>query len=133
VRKQPEIVVTAAVLRRDDKILLARRAPGQRMAGTWEFPGGTLEPGETPEECLRRELEEELAISAEVGALLDTYRHAYPCGAIRIMFFDVPRFSGEPHAVVHDQLAWVTPDEMDSFNLSPADIPFAGRLRSVPS
>lgn len=103
------------------------------MAGLWEFPGGTLEPDETPEECLRRELNEELGITSEIGPLLDAYRHTYPEGIIHIMFFDVPSFSGEPRAIVHDRLAWVTPNEMGRFDLSPADIPFSDRLRSVPS
>jgi len=123
-------VVTAALIRRDGKVLLARRAPGQRMAGKWEFPGGTVEPGETPAQCLKRELREELGIEAVIGEQLASTDYTYPRGPIRLLLFDVPSFTGSIELHVHDKLTWVKPVTLLSHDLAPADVPLAKSILS---
>lgn len=122
------VIVTAALIRRDGQVLLTRRAPGQPMAGRWEFPGGTVEPGETPAQCLGRELREELGIEAAIGEQVASTDHVYPRGPIRLLLFAVPSFSGSITLNVHDKLAWVEPADLLSYDLAPADVPLARSL-----
>ena len=82
------MIVAAAVIERDGYVLIAKRKQGWHEAGKWEFPGGTLEEGETPEQCLKRELQEELAIVTEVGALFCKSEYSYtPDWTIRLMVY----------------------------------------------
>ena len=119
------IPVCAAVILRSGKVLLARRAPGRRHAGLWEFPGGRIEDGETPSAALARELKEELGIDAVVGAELTRARHAYDFGEIELIAFLVSKFTGEITLVDHDQLAWVEARRLLEYELAPADVPIA--------
>ena len=89
------IVVLAAVVERDGAFLLTRRLSGTHLAGTWEFPGGKCEPGESHEDCLRRELIEELAVTAEIGAEIFTITHAYPEKTVELHFYRC-RIHGTP-------------------------------------
>lgn len=121
--------VAAAVLCRGGKILLARRAPNKKMAGLWEFPGGKVEEGESSGQALQRELKEELGIDVDPGPELMTHRHAYDFGVIdlvSVMCWCVT--DGDFSSTDHDQLAWVAPADLRSFNLAPADVPTAERL-----
>jgi len=120
--------ICAGVLLRSGKILLARRAPGRRHAGQWEFPGGRIEAGETPAEALRRELREEFGIEAEVGAEAARSRHRYDYGEIELIALLVPRFSGELKLTDHDQVAWVEARRLLEYALLPADVPIAQTL-----
>jgi mutator protein MutT len=120
--------VTAAILRRDGLVLLARRPPGGRLAGYWEFPGGKIEPGETPEACLARELSEELGIEVAVGAFLAGHVHEEDGGAIELLAYEVEHLAGELQAHEHDAIAWVAPEELLSWHLAPADVPIARRV-----
>lgn len=122
------IRVTGALITDGDKILIARRAPGQSLAGHWEFPGGKVEPGETPEESLRRELYEELGIVAEVGEHFATSVHHHPRGTIELQVYFARIKSGQLVLKVHDAVAWVTPGELLEYDLLPADLPIAQRL-----
>jgi mutator protein MutT len=116
-----EIEVSAAVLRRDGRLLITRRPAGGHLAGLWEFPGGKRKEGESHEECLRRELREELGVEVSVGALLREVRHAYPEKTVRIRFFECRLPGGDPEPIGCPELRWVLPAELSSFEFPPAD------------
>jgi 8-oxo-dGTP diphosphatase len=124
-----EKLVTAAIIRKDDSVLLARRSPGERLAGFWEFPGGKVESGETPESCLARELIEELGIRAKIGKKVAESSYNYEHGNFRLVAYSVEWISGEPSPNVHDRLDWVKIDDLNSYQLLPADIPIVECLQ----
>lgn len=117
------IDVTAAIIVKDDKVLAARRGPGKHLEGYWEFPGGKLEPFETPENCLERELSEEFAIRAVVGAFIGESQYDYGSKIVRLLAFEVEHLSGEFKLIDHDELRWLAYDELFSVDWAPADIP----------
>jgi len=119
--------VTAAVIIEDSRLFLARRPLGDPLAGSWELPGGKVEPGETPEECLARELVEELAMMCEVGELLATTIYHYEHGSFEMLAYRVVR-SSEYELQVHDSSAWVTSAELTSMRLAPADVDLIRQL-----
>ncbi|MBI3553101.1 MAG: (deoxy)nucleoside triphosphate pyrophosphohydrolase [Elusimicrobia bacterium] len=121
--------VAAAVLIRGGKVLLARRAPHKSQAGLWEFPGGKIEPGETPQHALVRELKEELGLTVTPGPEIFAHRHAYAHGMIELISVLCRcENAGDLASTDHDQLAWVAPADLPSYELAPADIPTAERL-----
>ncbi|HEY3318463.1 MAG TPA: (deoxy)nucleoside triphosphate pyrophosphohydrolase [Coriobacteriia bacterium] len=120
-------IVTAAVLIEDSRLLLARRAPHDRLPGYWELPGGKLEPGETPQECLARELREELAMTAEIGEMVAETLHKYAHGCFRLIALKTVRLS-EFELLVHDRVAWVARDEIGEYRLAPADVALVDNL-----
>ena len=120
--------VTAAIIERDGRIFIARRAPQENFAGFWEFPGGKVEPGETPEDCLIRELQEEFGIRAAVRAFVGENVHAYESGSIRLLAYEVDIIEGEISLSVHDAFDWVEPPALPDHGLLPADIPIARKL-----
>ncbi len=103
------ITVTAAVLEKDGRILIARRKRGDRLADKWEFPGGKIEEGETPEACLRRELQEELGIDVSVGGFVGRSCHRYPHGEIELLAYRVTHLSGDFQLHDHEEIRWVSP------------------------
>jgi len=109
----PSLRVTAAVLERDGKILVARRRPGLRFAGLWEFPGGKLEEAEEPARGLERELAEELGIRARVGGFLCAVPYIGPGLSIELLVFRAVHVSGQIRPVDHDEVRWLEPSEMD--------------------
>lgn len=113
--------VTAAVIERQGEVLIARRKPSSGQGGKWEFPGGTIEPGETPEQCLARELKEELGIEPEVGEFIAQSRVATDGWILELLAFRVRSYKGEARASVHDELRWVEPRDLSSFDLAQAD------------
>ncbi|MBI4424327.1 MAG: (deoxy)nucleoside triphosphate pyrophosphohydrolase [Elusimicrobia bacterium] len=119
------IRATAAVLERDGKILLARRRPGGPLSGLWEFPGGKIEPGEAPADCLKRELLEELGLDAEIGATIATTLHRYPGGEVELTALEARCASGEPELRDHEEFAWVEPSRLLEYSLAPADVAIA--------
>lgn len=122
------IQVTAAIIRKGSKILIARRAPNQHLAGYWEFPGGKIEEGETPQECLKRELEEELGIVVNVGTFFMENEHHYEDKIILLQAYECDHISGDILLNAHDQIEWVEPSEFVNFGFAPADIPFIKAL-----
>lgn len=106
------IPVVTGLIRKGEKILVGQRPVGHTLAGQWEFPGGKIERNESPEEALIRELREELAIEAEIGELKLAGTHTYGDTGIVILFYEVQFWKGEPKAVHHMELRWVTPDEL---------------------
>jgi 8-oxo-dGTP diphosphatase len=125
-------IVTAGVLRNEDgRVLLVRRAPGQKLAGKWEFPGGKVEEGESLSECLKRELHEELGIEVRVGDIIATSDYAYEHGSIRLVAMHVAWLAGDLQLRVHDRQVWLRPEEMLSIDLAPADIPLVASLEEA--
>jgi 8-oxo-dGTP diphosphatase len=117
------IAVAAAIIIEDGRVLITRRGPGRGMAGFWEFPGGKLEAGETPQACIVRELAEELAIEGEAGEVLTESVHTYPGGEIRLIAVAVRRLSDRLTLSEHDAFRWATADGLRALPLAPADIP----------
>lgn len=123
--------VTAAVIFKDGKVFIARRAPGENSAGGWEFPGGKVEKGETPQECLKRELYEELGIKTEIGDFVAESIYEYPKGLIRLLAYRAEITEGEMKLSVHDACRWVPVNELYKFGLLPADVPVADKLAEM--
>jgi 8-oxo-dGTP diphosphatase len=119
------ITVIAAVIERDGKILLLRRAPGQKLAGKWEFPGGKAELGESDGDCLERELREELGINGYTGAHVRDSAYSYAFMDIVLRAYRFTWTSGVMRLLVHDRAIWLPPRELPDADLSPADIPVA--------
>ena len=114
------IVVTAAVVERDGHVLVTRRPKGTHLEGFWEFPGGKCEPGEALEACLRRELQEELAVDATVGPEILVTSHTYPERCVELHFFSVT-LGGEPAPQLRQEMLWIPRDNLSSLQFPPAD------------
>ncbi len=120
--------VTAAVIEEKGKVLIARRRPGRHMGGKWEFPGGKIEPNETPEESLARELAEELAIQVRVGEFLCSASYEGDGVSLELLVYRVQRVRGEPALIEHQDRRWVTPEELTALDLADSDRKVAERL-----
>jgi len=123
-------LVTAAILRRGSKVLLTRRAEGEKLAGLWEFPGGKVHEGETPEVCLVRELREELALECSIGVKVAESEYHYEHGSFTILAYEAAIESGTLQLTVHDRAEWVEITDLLGRDLAPADIPIAEALQS---
>lgn len=123
--------VTAALIIKDHKILIAQRAPGENLAGKWEFPGGKIEAGETPQECLKREIREEFDVEVDVLDYFGESIYNYSSGTIRLLAFWCRWIAGDFILKVHSQIAWLDPEELDQYDFAPADIPLVKQLKSV--
>ena len=110
--KKNWIPVVAGILKKDAKILIGQRPENHTLAGLWEFPGGKIELGETPEEALARELNEELGIEAEVGELKLACSHSYGDVGILILFYEILFWKGEPKTQHHVHLEWIFPSAL---------------------
>lgn len=117
------IQVTAAVLEKEGKILIAKRREGGPFGGNWEFPGGRVEPGETPETALHRELREELGIETRIGQLFATSRYESPSFAIKLMAYRVTYLSGEIRLADHEEVRWVARASLRTFHFAEPDLP----------
>jgi mutator protein MutT len=130
-RVENMIDVTAAVLIENGRVLIARRRPGASQAGLWEFPGGKVRPGESPAQCLKREIREELGIEIEVEEFFAESVYAYDDKTIRLLGYLVRVESGELSANEHAELAWAAPAELSRYRFCPADMPFVERLQKI--
>jgi 8-oxo-dGTP diphosphatase len=115
------IEVAIGLVWRDGWLLIARRPEGVHLGGLWEFPGGKVETGETPEACLLRELREEVGIDAEVLAERQVIEFTYPERTVRIHPIDCRWLSGEPHPVGCEDPRWVSPGELSGYEFPPAN------------
>lgn len=119
-------VVAGLILRGEEpwrEVLICQRSPDKPMGMKWEFPGGKVEPGESPEQALARELNEELGIQATIGPELTAIRHNYRNGgSIHIQFFTVESFSGELKNIVFHDMQWSTLDRLPEFDFLAADL-----------
>jgi ADP-ribose pyrophosphatase len=120
--------VTAAVILRDDNVLIAQRAPGENLAGKWEFPGGKVEQGETLQECLKREIREEFDVDIEVLDYFGESIYDYNSGTIKLIAFRCRWIEGDFILKVHSQIAWVSLKELDLYDFAPADISLVEQL-----
>lgn len=128
-RNRSPLLVSAAIIHRGGRVLVGQRRKADRHSLKWEFPGGKVEAGETPQQALVRELREELQIEAEVGKELARYEHDYPSGSrVHLLFFSVNAFSGEPKAQVFEQICWAELRELPEFDFLEGDFDFVRRL-----
>jgi 8-oxo-dGTP diphosphatase len=120
--------VTAAVIEKDGKILIAKRKQKDPLGGKWEFPGGKMESGETPEACLKRELREELGIETRVDEFLCSSRFVYRHIAIELLAYRTSHISGEITLHEHERFEWILPEELKDYDFSEADKPVVKKL-----
>lgn len=124
------IKVVAAVIKNDDKIFATQRGYGE-FEGGWEFPGGKIEPGETPQEALEREIMEELETEISVGDLIDTIEYDYPSFHLSMDCFWCKVKQGELVLKEHEAAQWLSKAELDSVNWLPADITLIDKIREA--
>jgi len=115
--------VTAALIHKDGKILLAQRRKGLSQGLKWELPGGKIEEGENPEACLVRELMEELSVRARVGDLFASSFHDYRDGSVEILAYTVELIDEDFKLNSHERIAWVPFDHLEEYDLAEADKP----------
>lgn len=122
------ITVTAAIIIKDNAILAARRQYGSHMAGYWEFPGGKLEPGESEEQCLLRELQEEFNVKCSIERFFMESVFDYGTKKIKLRSYIASHLSGTFECRVHDALTWLPVQHLDSLNWAPADLPIVEKI-----
>ena len=125
------LVVACALVDSDNRVLVTQRPEGKSLAGLWEFPGGKVEPGETPEAALIRELKEELDIDTWTSCLapLTFASHRYPDFHLLMPLFACRRWQGTVRATEGQNLAWVAPNRLRDYPMPPADLPLIPILR----
>ncbi len=124
------IRVTAAIIQKDNKILIAQRRKDKNLGLKWEFPGGKIDKNETPEECLSRELKEEFGIKTKVGKFITNSIYKYPNIEIDLMAYYVDYLDGEFKLIDHERIEWVSKDNLKEFDFAEADIPIIDKLLS---
>lgn len=126
------VLVVAAVIVEQDRVLVTKRPPGSHLAGKWEFPGGKVRPREDPRMALARELREELAVDALARDVFEVTYHEYESGSIILLFFDaiILPSSDAPRPVQVADIAWRTASELIDSDFPPADTAILGKLRA---
>jgi mutator protein MutT len=122
-------LVAAAIIISKGKVLLARRKRGDSHEGCWEFPGGSVEAGETVEECLARELKEELGVAANVGEVIARREYRSARGSMDLVALVAHIGEGALELAAHDAVEWVNPRDIGRYRLTPADVPIAAVLK----
>ncbi|WP_447980396.1 8-oxo-dGTP diphosphatase MutT [Candidatus Nitrospira bockiana] len=128
---KPRIEVAAGIIKRDGRYLITKRQAGVHLAGLWEFPGGKRETHESIEECLARELREELGVEIVQPVHFETVRHDYPEKIVDLHFFTCGIASGEPRALSCEAVKWILPSEFRHEDFPPADRPIIDRLQTT--
>ena len=123
--------VAAALIISGGKILIARRKMGEPHAGYWEFPGGKVEEGESPQECLERELIEELGLKVKAGDIIAKSEDRSGHCSFTIMAIEAELLGGEIKLTVHDRVDWVNLKDLQTFKLAPADKELARTIRNI--
>lgn len=123
-------IVTAGIIRKESTVLLTKRLNSGRHPGKWEFPGGKLEYGESPVDCLRRELLEELDLSVQVGDIYDVIHHTYEFGPILLLAYECTPLSASISDLQVAEHCFVPLDQLDQYDLLVADIPLIEKLMS---
>ncbi len=113
--------VTAAIIEKEGRILIARRKEGDSQQNKWEFPGGTIEAEETPEECLKRELFEEFGVETRVGDFVGSSQFLSSAQPIELMAYKVSHICGEFKPSAHQEIRWVLPSELINYDFAEAD------------
>jgi len=129
---RPVIAVAAAMVFREGKLLITQRPAKAHLGGLWEFPGGKREPAETFEQCLVRELREELGIEVAVGDLVESLTHQYPEKTVHLRFYSCRWKQHEPQPLGCPAFQWITAAELKDYDFPAADARLLGRLRSSP-
>jgi mutator protein MutT len=124
-------VAAAVIVDQSDKIVIAKRPKHSDMELLWEFPGGKLEEGETPEKALVRELKEELNINAECDELMHQETYQYPTKKVTLHFIKVTKYSGKIEALEHEEIRWISVNEIDDYDFPPADDHFLEILKKT--
>lgn len=125
--------VAAAIIEKDSKILIARRKKRDTLGGLWEFPGGKIEPGETPEECLQRELKEEFDVETEIGPFFASAKFIYYLVPVELLAYKVKYTGGDFKINEHDEIKWVTAGELDGYAFASPDRPIVKALQEKQS
>ncbi len=124
-------IVTAAIINKDGKYLVTQRASNDKLPLKWEFPGGKVELGETPEECLKREIKEELNLDIVVGNKIATSIYSYGSEKINLVAYAAQIVYGSMKLLVHQDAQWVSVNQLDQFDFCPADIPIIEKLKGL--
>lgn len=124
------INVVAAVIMKEGKVFATQRGYGEFKDG-WEFPGGKVEAGESPEEALRREIREELEVEVNVGDLIDTIEYDYPAFHLSMKCYVCTIAGGSPHLLEHEAARWLSADQLDSVAWLPADITLIPKIAGL--
>jgi 8-oxo-dGTP diphosphatase len=122
--------VTAAILIKDGKILIAKRKGGDHQANKWEFPGGKVKQNETPQACLKREMQEEFGINISVGRIFGESIYHYDYGSIKLRAYLASLESGKLTPKAHSEFRWISRDQLSEYDFAPADIPFVKKLQN---
>jgi 8-oxo-dGTP diphosphatase len=118
-------LVTAAIILKNDTVLITRRKPDEKLPGYWEFPGGKIEKDETPQQCIERELFEELGIKSKAGKIIVESEYHYKHGSFRLLAILTTIEENSFFLKVHDMAEWAPLASLLTYNLAPADIPIA--------
>lgn len=127
-QESPPIVVAAAIICQEDRVLLSRRKPESYLGGLWEFPGGKKEFGETLKGCLRREVKEELGVEISEPVWFHTLQYQYPEKMVKLYFYTCSIILGIPQALECAEIAWVYRHDLISYEFPPADIPVVHKI-----
>ena len=123
--------VAAGIIFNEGKILIAKRGKGQKSEGKWEFPGGKIEPIETPEQAVRRELMEELSLEVQIGDFFMESTYKYNYGVIRLHAYKAECKTGNVKLSVHSEVKWVDASDILGYDFAEADIPIAEKIKEM--
>ena len=123
--------VVAALIWDQDKFMICQRPANKARGLLWEFVGGKVEPGETKEQALIRECQEELAIKLDVGKVFMDVVHEYPDLTVHLTLFNASIREGTPQKLEHNDIRWITPSEIDNYEFCPADVEILAKIKKV--